>query len=232
MNEFLNKSLHRMRSAFEALPSDCLFCGVPCAHGLCSGCCAELPRLPSPACPVCAEPVPVAGVCGRCLAAAPAFTRTYACYRYDGWLAAAIQAAKFGQRWSIFPVLAQAMLCEMAAVDVNLIVPVPLAATRLAERGYNQSVEIAAVLAKGWRRPLLTDLLLRTRDGEHQARLRRSARLRNLRASFETARLLHGEHVLLVDDVMTSGATLQACAKTLLRAGAGRIDCCVLARTL
>ncbi|WP_187360157.1 ComF family protein [Chitinolyticbacter meiyuanensis] len=231
MLHILNKSLEVAQRWLPASPADCLFCTTPAAAGLCPACSLALPRLPTPRCPICAQATPLAGPCGRCLAAPPAFTLTHACFRYDGWLAQLIQAAKFGQRWYALPVLTDAMLAELAPVQADLVIPVPLSAQRLAERGYNQASEIAAVLARRWKAPLAGRVLHRTRDGEHQARLSRSARLRNLRSSFK-AEPLRGEVVLLVDDVMTTGATLQACAKALLRAGASRVECCVLARTL
>ncbi len=177
-------------------------------------------------------PVPSGACCGHCLAAPPAFAATHACFAYAGWLAQAIQSAKFGGRWHAFALFGRHLARTLPPPRVDAIVPVPLAADRLRERGFNQAQELAATLARAWRLPWHAELLLRARGGAHQARSSHAARLRNVRGAFQAPQRLDGATLLLVDDVMTSGASLGACAKVLLKAGAARVECCVLARTL
>ncbi|GAA5784711.1 phosphoribosyltransferase family protein [Chitiniphilus shinanonensis] len=231
---FLNN--YRIRATLRSLadwrpPAACLGCGAACRDGLCIGCLDDLPALPCPCCAICAMPVPAGSVCGHCLAAPPAFATTHARFAYAGWLAQAIQAAKFGGRWHAFALLGRHLARALPAPCVDWVIPVPLAAPRLRERGFNQAQELAAALARAWRLPLRHDALLRLRDGAHQARSSRAARARNVRGAFAAPRPLDGT-VLLVDDVMTSGASLHACARALREAGARRVECCVLARTL
>ena len=119
--------------------------------------------------------------------------------------------------------------------DVDLIVPVPLSKARLVERGYNQAWELARRLARRSRRPATATLLARRADTAHQTALDRAGRLDNLRDAFvvapASAVALRGARVALVDDVMTTGATLRQAAQTLRHAGAARVEAWVFART-
>lgn len=130
--------------------------------------------------------------------------------------------------------LHQALLDQHAALP-DLIVPIPLSAQRLAQRGYNQAWEIARRLGAQMRLATPANWLQRRIDGAHQADLPLARRKTNLRGAFAVnpahAAALRHRHVALVDDVMTSGATVREAASTLLRAGAGRVDAWVLART-
>lgn len=163
----------------------------------------------------------------------PHFDSTHAAFLYHGVLAQLIPAAKFGARWSLLPALAKLMQPGLAqSARPDLLIPLPLHAQRLKERGFNQALEIARPLARNLRLPLETNLLQRTRDTEHQARLSEKARHRNMRKAFVAHGDLSGQHIALVDDVMTTGASLDAAARALKQAGAARVDCWVLARTL
>ncbi|HUF25893.1 MAG TPA: phosphoribosyltransferase family protein [Gemmatimonadaceae bacterium] len=135
--------------------------------------------------------------------------------KYDGWQRVAAGLAERMARLSWPPdVLAER----------SMLVPVPLAATRQRERGYNQSELIARALAERWRLPVETDLLLRARRTRSQTRLTPSDRMRNVSGAFRAVESapprLAGAHVVLVDDVVTTAATLNACAVALHQAGA------------
>lgn len=216
-----------------APPSLCILCGADSSNGaFCAACLAALPWLPINHCPHCARPTPDGGLCGACLKAPPAFDSIHAALLYTGALAQLVPAAKFGGRWSLLPALAQLILPTVqAAPRPDLLIAMPLHPKRLKERGYNQAQEIAAPLARALHLPLEHDLLIRSRDTEHQARLTGKARRDNMRNAFSVHGDLTSRHVAVIDDVMTTGASLQAAAKALKQAGAARVDGWVLART-
>ena len=141
---------------------------------------------------------------------------------------------KFGRSLAAGRVLSQLWidaLSESPPARPDLLIPVPLHASRLRERGYNQALELARPLAQALTIPLRHDVLLRTRATLAQANLDAKARRKNLRGAFaivENAAL--PQHVVIVDDVMTTGATLRECARVLLRAGVSRVDVWALAR--
>lgn len=180
--------------------------------------------------------MPHAGLddCPACRHAAPAFTATHAVFSYSGWMSALIPAAKFGGRWALFGALAQLALPRLSgAARPDALVAVPLHPRRLRERGYNQSAEIARVWAVALGLPLRNDLLLRQRNTPHQTGADIQRRVRNMRRAFAPAQAsVAGMHIVLVDDVMTSGSTLNAAARALRKMGARRVDVWVLARTL
>ncbi|KAF0815450.1 Orotate phosphoribosyltransferase [Andreprevotia sp. IGB-42] len=232
---FLNKLQHWRNVATRtlALPASCLLCGCLCKRGLCAGCDADLPKLPAALCPRCALPTRDGGLCGGCLAAPPAFDASFAALSYAGVARQLIPAAKFGGRWHVLPLLADVLLHRLpVSPAVDAIVPLPLHPNRLKERGYNQATEIAVPLARAFHLPLRHDLLLRNRDTEHQARLTLAARQKNLRGAFTARPDAGGLRIALVDDVMTSGASLDAAARALKKAGAAHVEAWVLARAL
>lgn len=214
-------------------PASCILCGDNSWHAaFCPACTRSLPWLPAAHCPRCAIPTLDGGLCGQCLKAPPAFDQTHATFLYTDALAQLIPAAKFGTRWSLLPALTQLMLPALTTVDrPDLLVPLPLHPQRLQERGYNQAQEIAKPLAQALCLPLENQLLQRIKDTEHQARLSEKARHLNVRRAFATQTDLTGKHIALIDDVMTTGASLDAAAQALKRAGAARVDCWILART-
>lgn len=215
-----------------ALPQDCLLCGESGAPGLlCAPCAAGLPRLPEGSCPICAEAVPAAGPCGACLKEPPAFDATFAALRYLFPVDKLVQALKYGHRLALADFLAAALLSAPRPAG-ELIVPVPLSANRLRERGFNQAVEIARPLARALKLPLLLDACARVLDTASQATLPWRVRQGNVRHAFECALDLSGRHVVVVDDVMTTGATLNEFARVLKAHGAARVTNWVAARAL
>jgi len=221
-------------------PRACLLCGKAC-HGvddaaLCAACLPDLPRLAPPCCPVCASPLATpAPACGACLANAPAYDATLATWRYGEPLAGLIREFKFGgrghRRFANADFFVSAMLAgERPTGDV--VVPVPLSPARLRERGFNQSVEIARPLARALDLPLDGSSLLRRRDTPPQSRLPWRARRRNVADAFECQGDFTGRRVIVVDDVMTTGATLDAVARILKDHGATHVSNWVVARAV
>jgi len=199
---------------------------------LCEACDADLPRLPGSVCPSCALTSSGGSVCGRCLADPPAFDATYAALVYRFPVDVLIRAFKFGGELALAPLLGE-LLAERArhAGRVDLITPVPLAPARMRSRGYNQAMELARPVADALRSPLDARLCERARDTPAQAELAWQERAHNVRGAFRCRAPLEGAVVAVVDDVMTTGATLAELAKALKAAGAARVLNLVAART-
>jgi ComF family protein len=196
---------------------------------LCPACDADLPRLVAPLCPRCALESPRGALCGRCLAEPPRYDATVAALAYLFPADVLIHAFKFRGEIALAPLLAESLLRRIDGDEkVDLIVPVPLSAGRLRQRGYNQSAEIARRLRQ--RAPLELFLCERSRDTAAQMDLPWSERQRNVRGAFRCARGVTGT-VAVVDDVMTTGATLDELAAALKQAGAARVVNWVVART-
>ena len=216
------------------MPHECFVCGSAAGgEAVCPACRGELPRRPGRACPVCALPVVDGGVCGRCARQPPAFDATWAVFDYAFPVDAMLHALKYRHQLALAGFFAR----ELAGLagdpwrGVDMILPMPLHAHRLAERGFNQAVEIARPLARANGLPLELAAIRRVRNTVAQAGLDREARLRNPRGAFEGVRPLAGVRILVVDDVMTTGATLNELARALKRQGAGWVGNLVIART-
>ena len=213
---------------------NCFLChGAAGAGLLCAACDADLPRLDGAGCPRCALASPASAVCGRCLAQPPQYDATIAALAYAFPADALVQALKFRGELAVAPLLAQ-VLCERIgrAAQVDWLIPVPISRGRLRERGYNQSLEIARHVARAQRVELAPQLCRRVRDTAAQTDLPWAARAANVRGAFESCGALTGARVALLDDVMTTGATLGEIAATLKRAGASSVVNWVVARTL
>ena len=217
-------------------PHTCVLCGAGNQTSpVCTHCAASLPCMPAGQCACCAEPLPAAhdatARCGRCNADSPAFDATLAVWAYAFPIDIQVQALKYRQRLVVAGWMAEAMADRLGELPVDLMLPVPLSARRLAERGFNQSVELSRIVAA--RRKLSPGRFVRRiRDTTPQAGLPWKARAGNLRNAFACDIALAGQHVLVIDDVMTTGATLNELARTLKAAGAARVTNLVAARTL
>ncbi|HMN22440.1 MAG TPA: phosphoribosyltransferase family protein [Ottowia sp.] len=219
-----------------AWPSQCLICRAWPARSLCPDCTARFTR-PVPRCSGCALPVP-AGVprCGACLVDPPPIDACLAAVDYAWPWTHCIARLKFhqdvGLAAALAALLAAAPGVPQALAHADWLLPMPLAPERLAERGYNPALLLARQLPHASCR---TDLLLRMRHTPPQRGLSRAARRRNVRGAFAVeavnAQALQGRHVALLDDVMTTGASLHEAARALRRAGARRITAIALART-
>jgi len=220
-------------TANALLPQDCFLCAAPSADSLlCPSCVTGLPRLAAECCPVCALPTPGASICGACLKQAPHFDATQAVFRYEFPIDRLIHALKYAHRLASADFLGKALAQLPAPLRPDLILPVPLSAARLAQRGFNQALEIARPLARALGAPLEITHIHRRRDTAPQASLPWKERTKNIRHAFECEIDLAGKSVLVVDDVMTTGATLDELARTLKAHGAERVENRVLARAL
>ncbi len=214
-------------------PPTCLLCGRP-GHNrldLCQDCFKTLPWLTC-TCHVCARPLPVPGkTCGACLRHPPPFVRCQALWAFRPPVSGLIAALKFGGHRPCKRLLGELLSSRVATWKrPDCLVPVPLHPSRYRQRGFNQALEIARFITARHNIPLRPELCRRIRVTPPQRTLPAKARRNNLRGAFETTGELPGLHVAIIDDVMTTGATVTEIARTLKKAGAGRVDVWVLAR--
>jgi len=219
----------RWNIASALFGGSCFLCRGSARSLLCPACDAELPRLVRALCPRCALESPRGELCGRCLSQAPAYDATQAALAYEFPADALVQALKFRGELALAPLLAALLAERVRSARVDLLVPVPLSAERLRRRGYNQAAEIARHVPGG---RLEVALCERIRDAPPQMELPYDARQRNVRGAFRCRRPLAGASIAVVDDVMTTGATLDELARTLKAAGASRVVNWVVARTM
>jgi len=210
---------------------DCLLCG---AEGgpelLCPACIGELPALPE-SCPQCALPSPAAAVCGSCINRSPHFDATLALWRYEFPCDGLVQALKYRAQFALAGFFARS-LASRPLPEVDVVLPMPLHAKRLAERGFNQALEIARGLARYRGTPIEPRGVLRVKNTPPQTELPYEDRAKNVRGAFRCELDLSGASVAVLDDVMTTGATLNELARVLKRAGARRVENFVIARTV
>lgn len=210
--------------------ADCRFCGAAGAEA-CAACVASLPRIADP-CPGCALPSGTGEPCGECLRRPRPFDAALACFAYRFPVDRVMQRYKFGGELAAGRWLAD-RLADAACPRPrpHLVVSPPTTRDRLAQRGFDPALFIARRVAARLGVPLAARAVGRRRDTAHQPGLGRQARRANLREAFECRAALRGAHVAIVDDVMTTGATAEAVAHALRRAGAARIEAWVVART-
>jgi ComF family protein len=218
-------------AALDWLGQDCALCGaVSGAEPVCAACIGGLPAAPAH-CPRCALPAPGGLTCGACLAAPPHFDGTVALWLYEFPCDRLVQALKYRARLGLASFFAR-QLAARALPPVDLVVPMPLHPERLAQRGFNQALEIARAFARRSGLPLEPRGARRIQNTVPQTDLPYEERARNIRGAFTCRLDLSGKSVAVVDDVMTTGATLNELARVLKRAGASRVQNLVVARAV
>lgn len=241
----LAQSVSTLSRAFvdTVLPLRCLKCRVIVGEGaLCADCWGDLTFLSQPCCQRCGYPfefdVPGETVCGACAREVPAYDRARAAFAYND--ASRDLLIQFKHADKTFAVPAFVKILSRAGWDLldvaDFIAPVPLHRRRLFSRRYNQSALLTVGLAKSHTKVPIVDLLIRERNTKPQARMSPAGRRRNVQGAFSLnpryADRVAGKRVLLVDDVLTTGATVEACARVLSRSGAGATDVLTLARVV
>jgi len=223
------------------LPIRCAFCDALLASSaqpaLCSSCLRSLAENKPASCTRCALPYPNYGgsdhLCGDCQLQRPPYRTVYALGVYEGPLRQTIHHFKYHRDFTLATPLGH-LLAEAALrpglSQPDLILPVPLHPRRLRQRTFNQSLLLARIIGKQNNIPVAANRLRRVLHTPHQQGLSLEDRRHNLLKAFTLRSRLNGESVLLVDDVMTSGATVAACTKVLLENGAQSVDVAVLAR--
>ena len=241
----LTATLRRLLHAI--LPVNCAACGAALTDDpvpfFCRACWDAIRPLPGPACPGCGLPFAsdVALTYSpdhRCLACRqdpPAFTRAWSCYAYEPPLQQAIHLFKYRGKVTLAGALGTLLRNAWPELpEIDILMPVPLHRSRLRGREYNQSLLLADELNRDLRLPLAYDNLVRLRATPPQTELSRSERLANLRRCFALRRpaQVAAKRILLIDDVMTTGTTINECAKALRKAGAADVYALTLARTV
>jgi len=233
-----------MRTAADlVLPPTCLSCRKPVqARGLCSACWTGMGFITRPYCERLGTPF-VSDEGGALLSPAanadpPAYDRARAVARYGDVARELVHVLKYGDRLDLARPLGRWMASAGAELlsDADALVPVPLHWTRLLQRRFNQSALLAQAIRKQARVTVADHILVRSRATRPQYGLARSERARNVQGAFEVEKAartgVKGQKLVLIDDVLTSGATVDACARALRRAGASRVDVLVLARVV
>lgn len=221
------------------LPPRCAGCGdvVADPRSFCADCWGEIDWLATGCCRQCAIPIEgsVHDVCAGCEASPPAIVRTRAVARYDDATRGLAMRLKHGRKVGLAKFMGHAMALRLADIDEDaVLVPVPLHRARLWKRGFNQAALLAKEIGERVDRPVQPDAIRRTRSTEPMVRMTPAQREKNVRGAFAVnhPERIAGRSVLLVDDVRTSGATLEACAKVLLAAGARQVEAILWARVV
>ncbi len=224
---------HAFWAGFDWLyPPVCAGCGVS-GDRWCKKCAASVRMWEPPICPVCGRSQNHAGLCHNCQEHRPHFSAMRAWGVFEGPLRLAIHKLKYHRDITLGDVLAKPLIPMVAELGwhVDLVMPVPLSNGRQRERGYNQSAFLARPIAISQGIPILTHCLKRMRETRSQVGLDAFERKQNVDGAFwADARIVTGKKVLIVDDVTTTGATLDACAAALCEAGAQNVYGLTLAR--
>lgn len=217
-------------------PARCPLCGKGSdgriSHPLCRECWGKIRRYTGPACGSCGTPLPSvhATLCQRCLRKEPPFTGVLYFGLYEGALREAIHLLKFrGIKRLSRPLTS--LLSQLPRPVADVILAVPLHEKGLKERGFNQAAVMARHLSRLWGIPLMHDTLRKVRQTAPQTEVTGRERLENLRGAFEVSRSVASLRIMLVDDVVTTGATMRECSRTLLKAGAREVIVVALAYT-
>ncbi len=221
-----------------AYPATCILCGAPGQgqRDLCDGCLNDLPHNRH-GCPSCALPLPPSSppgtLCGKCLKQPPKFDRCLAALRYEPPVNHLIGGLKFRDKLGYGRLLAQLLgdhLAQRVHPLPQLIIPVPLHPARLKQRGFDQALELARPLSRRFAIPIDATSCRRVRATAPQSELDRKDRRRNIRGAFQLAAQLPAGHVAIVDDVVTTGSTVNELAHTLRRAGVSQVEVWAIAR--
>lgn len=225
------------------LPDYCALCKMQSTANICNGCQQDYLMDPFHRCLQCALPLPtdMDKRCGTCLKETPYFDTTLVAIQYEAPVDSLVLGLKFGAKLSYAEIIAQQLAdailrqSKLRSALPNLLCPVPLSRGRLVNRGFNQALEISRPLSRRLGVPLQADLLWRIKETLQQSSLHPDARHKNIQGAFTVNPrwypAIDGQHVAVIDDVMTTGTTLNEIAKTLKRHGAARVSNLVFART-
>lgn len=218
-------------------PWRCAGCGRA-GSPLCDACAQRVPPMPATGCPRCGNPLETTRLCAVCAGLLDdPLTLARSAALYEGVVRRAIHNFKYNREPALGPLLARYLVAALAdpiwqppLARGLLVAPVPLHARREAQRGYNQAALLAGALAAATGLPVQNDLLTRSRETRPQVGLNAHERRQNVQDSFVADAAAHGRHLLLIDDVFTTGATLRDCARAALAAGALSVSALTVAR--
>lgn len=239
INEWLKNS-HLFNFGF-ILQQHCFLClsNQIKKYDLCESCLKDLTWSPVSSCPRCG--LSSSGqICGSCMGSPPDFDATRAIFLYAFPIDTMIQRYKYGGTLSLSHTFGQLMYDKIGStkrtLNIDLIIPMPMHPVRLKERGFNQALEIAKILDQSFKSHSTSKLDYKSVQRQTltppQASLPLKERVKNIKGAFKVSKDLTGKRIAIVDDVMTTGASLNELAKTLKKAGAAHVECWVIARTL
>jgi ComF family protein len=231
MAQILNK---RTNFVQKLLHQDCVLCGI--ANGsamVCASCEKVLPHRDQPSCPQCALSSLDGSICGRCLTKLPSFERAVTAFEYRYPLAEMLHAFKYQGSLALGRFLADALVERIQKERwPDVMLPMPLHPARLAERGFNQAAVLARFVAGDTGLPLSLSTLVKVRDTQPQVGLPWKERRANVKDAFGCETNLGGMRVAIIDDVMTTGASVNEAATLIKKRGAKEVSVWVVARTL
>ncbi len=214
----------------------CLLCASLTNNqlSLCKACIDALPRAPHPSCPQCGLKT-LGEVCGKCLKEMPSYDRTTALFAYTFPFNVVLQQYKYNHALYLSNTLAQLFIDHTLNHEIDVIIPMPLHPKRLKERGFNQSVEVAKIIASRIGMRIDYDSCMRIKNTPPQASLPLKARLKNMRGAFSVnqalaAKHIKGKRIAIIDDVITTGSTANELSLMLKKAGAKSVHCYAFAR--
>lgn len=216
-------------------PQSCILCNNANGgdFGLCANCLSDLPFHQTPCCPQCGLPSANNLICGACIASTPDFDLTHALFRYEYPVSQLLQHYKYSHQLDLAETFAKLLMQRITAQTLpDLLIPMPLHPKRLKERGFNQSLEVAKIISGQLNIRLDYTACTRTKYSQPQASLPLKQRANNIKNAFKCSQPLTGLKIALIDDVMTTGASMNALAKAVKAKGATHVECWVIARTL
>ncbi len=231
--------MYRLRDFFSSLgkffyPSHCPLCGEHSLHSyepFCGSCWSSILPYDGSSCGICGIPLPShSDICGECLRDRPYFSKVIFFGLYSGVLREAIHYFKYNGKRKLSDPLGK-LFSVLDIPQGDMVVPVPMHKGALKRRGFNHASLLARRLSEIKGIPLKLNLLMKIKDTPSQVSLRREDRLKNLRKAFMVGERLRGEHVILVDDVLTTGVTASQASRALLSGGASVVTVVVLARS-
>lgn len=233
MNNWLknNHKLNTMQQLGKVFKQNCLLCAAKTETEacICTHCLHDLPKSPGLRCPQCGLKTN-GQICGSCLKNKPHYDNTHALYAYTYPVDAIIRHYKYNHALHLSQTLGSLLQEKIVDFDIDTIIPMPLHPERLKERGFNQSLELAKVIVKQRNISIDSASCSRIKNTPPQASLDLKDRTKNVKDAFSCKSRFDGMHIGLIDDVLTTGASLNELAKTLKKSGASRISCYVLAR--
>jgi ComF family protein len=234
MNNWLkiNQKLNVSNLISLLFKQNCILCAsaTDLAHSLCHDCVESLPYAPKLSCPQCGLESQ-GEICGSCLKNEPHYDFTHALFSYAYPIDAILQHYKYNNALYLSHTFGHLLAEKIINFDSDIMMAMPLHPTRIKTRGFNQSLEVAKIIAKQFNIQLDTTSCQRIKNTPPQASLALKERAQNMKGAFACNANFKGKHIALVDDVMTTGASLNELAKTLKLAGAAKVSCYILART-
>lgn len=229
-NDIFYKRLNFKQTFF---PQDCVLCNGPSQNGVvCQECLATLPPHKQPACPQCGLWSPQGERCGSCIKTPPEFDKTIAAFDYEFPVIELMLAYKYGSRLALGDFFADHLMDKIKhEARPEILLPMPLHSSRLKQRGFNQAAEITKYISSQMNLQISLTSLIKTRDTLPQAKLPWEERRKNIKNAFDCIDTFSNMHVAIIDDVITTGASLNEAAKVIKKQGAKTVSVWVIART-